>query len=85
MSTPAPSSEREIVNSRFIPASPELIFQALRDPACLARWWGPKGFRNTFHEFDFKAGGVWRYEMHGPDGADYSNRSVFEEVSRSAW
>lgn len=81
MSTAPPSYDREIVNTRLIPATSELIFTAMSDPGCLARWWGPKGFRNTFHEFDFKPGGNWRYDMHGPDGTDYPNRSVIEEVT----
>jgi len=29
---------------------------------------------------EVKPGGVWRLTMHGPDGADYPNESVFTEV-----
>ena len=29
---------------------------------------------------DVRPGGVWEYVMHGPDGTDYSNRSVFKQV-----
>ena len=48
------------------------------------QWWGPNGFTNTFHEFDLRPGGAWRFIMHGPDGTDYPNESVFVEVvSRS--
>jgi uncharacterized protein YndB with AHSA1/START domain len=50
------------------------------DPDQLARWWGPAGFSNTFHVFDFRGGGAWRLTMHGPDGRDYPNESVFEEL-----
>jgi uncharacterized protein YndB with AHSA1/START domain len=31
---------------------------------------------------DVRAGGVWRFVMHGPDGVDYKNRIVFIEVTR---
>lgn len=41
---------------------------------------GPKGFTNTFHEFELKPGGTWRYDMHGPNGAIYPNHSVFVEI-----
>ena len=27
-----------------------------------------------------RPGGVWRFVMHGPDGVDYKNKSVFVEV-----
>ncbi len=80
--TSSPSdSEREIVSTRVFPCSPATLFQAWSDPRRLARWWGPKGFRNTFSEFDFRPGGHWRFVMHGPDGQDYPNHSVFVEVA----
>jgi uncharacterized protein YndB with AHSA1/START domain len=75
-----PESERELATSRLIEAPRERVFAAFRDPARLARWWGPKGFRNTFQEFDLKPGGRWLFVMHGPDGGDYPNESVFVEV-----
>ena len=75
------SSDHELRTSRLLKASPDEIFRAFRESERLARWWGPKGFQNTFHEFEFKPGGTWRYDMHGPDGADYPNKSVFQQVS----
>ncbi len=76
-----PVSDRELATSRVVPAPRERVFRALSDPARLARWWGPKGFTNTFHEFDLRPGGRWRFDMHGPDGARYPNESVFVEVA----
>jgi uncharacterized protein YndB with AHSA1/START domain len=37
-------------------------------------------FTNTFYEFDLKPGGRWRFTMHGPDGVNYPNESVFVEI-----
>ncbi|MBM7553276.1 SRPBCC family protein [Thalassobacillus pellis] len=76
-------SDREIVNSRIFHASREHIFKAFSNPDKLKKWWGPKGFSNTFYEFDMKPGGHWHYIMHGPDGIDYENKSVFLEVVES--
>jgi uncharacterized protein YndB with AHSA1/START domain len=70
----------EIVSSRVLAAPRARVYEAFSDSAQLARWWGPKGFRNTFHEFDLRAGGVWRFTMHGPDGTDYDNLKEFLEV-----
>ncbi len=67
-------------HSREIPARPEAVFSAIQDPVRLARWWGPDGFTNTFHTFEFRQGGAWIFTMHGPDGADYPNQSEFLEV-----
>jgi uncharacterized protein YndB with AHSA1/START domain len=71
---------RELSTSRLFGAPPERVFRAFSDPARLAKWWGPKGFTNTFQEFDFRPGGAWRFVMHGPDGADYPNESVFAAI-----
>jgi uncharacterized protein YndB with AHSA1/START domain len=67
-------------HSRQIPASAERVFAAFTDPVRLARWWGPAGFSNTFDACEFQGGGKWSYVMHGPDGHDYKNESVFEIV-----
>lgn len=66
--------------SREIPAPVEQVFAAFQDPARLARWWGPAGFTNTFDHCAFESGGRWSYVMHGPDGRDYKNESVFARV-----
>ena len=63
--------------SREIPATPAAVFSAFADPQRLARWWGPDGFRNSFEVCDFRPGGAWKFIMHGPDGANYPNESVF--------
>ncbi|HLH12480.1 MAG TPA: SRPBCC domain-containing protein [Methylovirgula sp.] len=73
--------EREIIGTRIYDAPRELVWRAFTDPQHLARWWGPNGFTNSFHEFDFRPGGTWRHVMHGPDGTDYPNESRFVEIA----
>ena len=75
-------SNRQIVTTRILNAPKETVFSAWADPETLARWWGPKGFKNSFHEFDFKPGGNWKFTMHGPDGGDYPNESVYVEIKK---
>lgn len=72
--------ETELRTSRVIDAPRERVFLAFRDPARLERWWGPKGFSSRFATFDFRPGGRWSFVMHGPDGVDYANESVFVAV-----
>ena len=55
------SPDCEIVNSRVINFSRDLIFRAWTDPYHLKNWWGPKGFTNTFSEFDLRPGGTWKF------------------------
>ena len=72
--------DREIVSSRTFPMSRDRLFRAFGDPTRLARWWGPKGFTNTLHEFDLRPGGHWRFVMRAPDGTAFANHSKFLEV-----
>jgi uncharacterized protein YndB with AHSA1/START domain len=65
---------------RVLPNTPEQVYEAFAQPELLARWWGPKDFTNTFHVFEFKPGGLWKFVMHGPHGANYLNESVFLEL-----
>ncbi|MEP7164542.1 MAG: SRPBCC family protein [Ferruginibacter sp.] len=74
------SSGREMSISRLINAPRELVFKVWTEPEHVAQWWGPNGFKNTVHEMNVKAGGVWRLTMHGPDGRDYPNKIVYKEV-----
>src|SRR5882762_5966761 len=71
---------REIVITRVFDAPRELVFEAMTDPKQVVQWWGPRGFTTTIHEMDVRPGGAWRHTMHGPDGTDYPNNSVFIEV-----
>ena len=66
--------------SREIPAPVAEVFAAFTNPERLARWWGPAGFTNTFSVCEFRTGGRWVYVMHGPDGHNYPNESVFREI-----
>ena len=74
------SEDNEIISRRLIAFPRQLVWKAWTDPVHLARWWGPKGFTNTFHQFDLRPGGEWVFVMHGPDGANFDNKSVFVEI-----
>jgi uncharacterized protein YndB with AHSA1/START domain len=82
--TPTASTEpdpaRSDARSTTIPATPAQVWAAISDPARIARWWGPDGFTNTIHQFDFTEGGTWRLTMHGPDGSHYPNESRFTRI-----
>jgi uncharacterized protein YndB with AHSA1/START domain len=72
--------ERDIVTVRLILAPRERVYAAWTDPGQMQRWWGPAGFSNTFHVFDLRPGGDWRFTMHGPDGTSYPNHCVFAAI-----
>jgi uncharacterized protein YndB with AHSA1/START domain len=76
------SSDREIVISRTLEAPRELVWDAMTQPDQVVKWWGPRGFTTTVEEMDVRVGGVWKHTMHGPDGTDYPNKSIYTEVTR---
>jgi len=74
------TADREIVISRIFDAPRELVWEAMTKPEHVVNWWGPNGFSTTIEKMDFRVGGVWKHVMHGPDGADYPNKSVFTAI-----
>ncbi|HYG15609.1 MAG TPA: SRPBCC family protein [Bacteroidia bacterium] len=71
---------REMQLFHTLNAPVELVWEVWTRPEHIANWWGPNGFTSTIHEMDFKEGGEWRLTMHGPDGTNYPNRSIFKEI-----
>src|SRR5579872_2465980 len=76
----SPTADREIVISQVIDAPRELVFEAFTQVRHLSRWWGPEGFTTTTRSFEFHAGGVWDFMMHGPDGTDYQEWITWREI-----
>jgi len=74
--------DQTIVGIRMFDAPRDLVFQMFTDPDHIVKWWGPIGFTNTVYIMDVRPGGIWRHVMHGPDGIDYKNESVYVEVIR---
>ncbi|WP_232660267.1 SRPBCC family protein [Pseudonocardia sp. TRM90224] len=73
-------ADREIMVSRVIDASRELVFEAFTEVRHLSRWWGPEGFTTTTRSFEFREGGVWDFVLHGPDGTDYPEWITWTEI-----
>ena len=75
-----PTSSNEIRLTRVYEAPVSAVWDAWTDPEQVGQWWGPRGFTLTTHSKDLRAGGHWRYTMHGPDGTDYPNTTKYLEV-----
>jgi uncharacterized protein YndB with AHSA1/START domain len=74
------TKDRELLLSRKINAPVELVWEVWTKPEHIANWWGPDGFTNTISVMELKPGGKWNLVMHGPDGTDYENESIFREI-----
>ena len=76
------SHDREIIACHVIDAPRERVFEQWTDPILVASWWGPRGFTTTIDHMDPRPGGTWRFVMHGPDGRDYKNTIVYDEIAK---
>ena len=76
------TNNREITVSRILDAPIDLIWELWTNPDHIKNWWGPDGFTNTISKMDVTPNGEWNLVMHGPDGTDYKNQSIFKEVIR---
>lgn len=74
------TQDRELLLSRKLNAPVELVWEVWTKPEHIVNWWGPNGFTNTINTMDISPGGEWDLVMHGPDGTDYKNKSIFKEI-----
>ena len=74
------TGDRELIITRELDAPIDLVWEVWTRPEHIAQWWGPDGFSTTISEMDVRPEGLWNLVMHGPDGTDYDNRSVYKEV-----
>ena len=82
MTTKAKSNEIKI--TRVYDAPVRLVWDAWTDLAQVQQWWGPRGFTITTHSKDLRPRGHWTYTMHGPDGTNYENKTLYFEVEECA-
>jgi uncharacterized protein YndB with AHSA1/START domain len=77
------TSDRELVISRLLDAPVDLVWKVWTEPDHIKNWWGPNGFTNTIDIMEVRPDGVWEFVMHGPDGTNYKNKSIFQEIVRN--
>jgi uncharacterized protein YndB with AHSA1/START domain len=71
---------RRLALTRHFPCPVSLLWSAWTDPDRLPRWWGPRGFTCETREIRLGQGGLWRFDMIGPDGTRYPNRHRYTRV-----
>ena len=66
-SEPTPDS-LDLSFERVVPVTPQQIWDAWTKPEHLVHWFTPKPWVTTEAEVDLRPGGIFRTEMHGPNG-----------------
>jgi uncharacterized protein YndB with AHSA1/START domain len=80
----AKNKSNELKITRVYDAPVKMVWDAWTDPQQVGKWWGPRGFTLTTHSRDLRPGGHWNYTMHGPDGVDYPNRTIYHVVEKES-
>lgn len=75
------ASDLVIRLQRLLPASRERVYEALTNPAELARWWGPNEFTCPSVEFEPSIGSRYRIAMQPPAGELFHLTGQLREVS----
>jgi uncharacterized protein YndB with AHSA1/START domain len=74
------TANREIRTIKVVKAPLELVWKVWTKPEHITNWWGPDGFTSTILKMDVREEGEWKLTLHGPDGTNYPNKSIFEEI-----
>lgn len=73
--------EGEIVEIRRVfQVGREALFDAWTEPDALKAWFGPDGVETRVADVDLQIGGMYRFELHLPDGAVVEHRGVYQEI-----
>jgi uncharacterized protein YndB with AHSA1/START domain len=81
----AAASDALMLHLQRVLAVPRAVaYEALTDPAKLAKWWGPQGFTTPSVDFDLRVGGRYRIAMQPPDGELFHLSGEFREVDPPA-
>lgn len=67
---------------RFVPASPERVFDAWTRADELEKWWGPANVRCISAEIDLRVGGQYRIANELPNKAVVWIEGVYERIER---
>ena len=70
----------DLVITRVFDAPRALVWKAWTDPEHMKRWWGPGGFTSPTCTMDVRVGGRYHWCMRSPDGKEYWNTGVFQEL-----
>lgn len=74
------TEDQELSITHVLKAPINLVWDSWTQPSHLINWWGPAGFTCTIDNMDVKTDGEWNLTLHGQDGTNYPNRSIYREI-----
>lgn len=77
------TTDRDLVLTRLIDASPDKLFRAWTEPELMKQWFAPLPWTTPHAEVDLRPGGSSLVVMRGPDGTEFPNPGVYLEVVKN--
>lgn len=77
-----PASNRELVLTRVLNATPAQLFKAWTTPELMKQWFAPKPYETPVIEIEPRDGGKFRTVMTGPDGFHMDSTGIFLKVEK---
>lgn len=71
------ATAQSVIVSRTFRSTKEAAFDAWTNPASLAQWFGPPGFRAKILTHDLRVGGDWRFLMTDDKGQGFHHFGTF--------
>lgn len=75
-----PAAAHELVLTRLIDASPEVLYRCWTDPELMVRWFAPAPWSTPRAESDPRPGGRSLIVMADPEGNEFPNAGIYLEV-----
>ncbi|WP_199699170.1 SRPBCC family protein [Oleomonas cavernae] len=77
------TTDRDLILTRLIDASPDKLFRAWTEPELMKQWFAPLPWTTPHAEVDLRPGGSSLVVMRGPDGTEFPNPGVYLEVVKN--
>jgi uncharacterized protein YndB with AHSA1/START domain len=74
------AANKKLIVVREFDAPLEQVWKAWTDSDILDKWWAPKPWKAKTKTMDFREGGLWLYNMVGPDGTESFCRADFKTI-----
>ena len=71
---------RTLTIEKTFDAPLDLVWEAWTQPEHIAHWWSPKGMPLDVVEYEFKVGGIWKYQMMMPDGCPFDSEGTLKVI-----
>jgi len=80
--SPATGTSQTFRLSRVVNAPRDLVFTVWTSLEHLKKWFGPKGFTMPKATLDLRPGGVFHYQLLGPNGVEMWGKWIFSDIVR---